>query len=69
MREVDARGLSCPLPVMRTESAIVDEESEIRVLVDSGTARHNVSDQLRDAGYEVAVDEASDMWAITAKRS
>ncbi len=66
MREVDARGLSCPIPVMRTEEAIVDGVREIRVLVDSGTAKQNVANQLKDAGYAVAVAESSGEWVITA---
>lgn len=33
MREVDARGLSCPEPVMLTEEAIREEKGPVRVLV------------------------------------
>lgn len=69
MREVDVRGLSCPLPVMRTQEAIVDAASDITVLVDSGTARQNVVNQLKDAGYTVAVQETDDQWTIQARQA
>ena len=69
MKEVDARGLSCPIPVMRTEEAILDQEADITVLVDSGTAKQNVANQLKDAGYSVEVLETDDGWKLAAKRS
>jgi len=69
MTEVDARGLSCPLPVMRTEAAVFDKAGEIRVFVDSGTAKQNVTNLLKDAGYEVIVDERDDEWVVNAKKA
>jgi len=69
MREVDVRGMSCPIPVMRTEVAIVDEEAEIRVLCDSGTAKANVTNQLEDAGYSVTVSDVDDGWALSAVKA
>jgi TusA-related sulfurtransferase len=39
---IDARGLSCPQPVMLTQQAIVRGKFPIEVLVDTATARENV---------------------------
>ncbi len=42
--EIDARGLSCPLPVMKAKEAIEKgTDDEIIVLVNSPTAKENVT--------------------------
>jgi tRNA 2-thiouridine synthesizing protein A len=66
--EVDARGLSCPLPVMRTQEAIADLPGEVVVLVDSGTARANVGNLLAEAGYAVTTMQGPDGYRMVAKR-
>lgn len=70
MTTVDARGLSCPLPVMRTYDALrASSPDELRVLVDSGTARTNVAGLLSDEGYEVSVERHEDgAYTLSAKR-
>lgn len=70
MQTVDARGLSCPLPVMMTDEAVKGSDPKrIVVLVDSGTAKANVSDYLRDAGYTVDVEQSSDgSYTVAAER-
>ena len=43
MKTVDARGLSCPEPVIRTKNALASGEKAYTVMVDNVTARENVS--------------------------
>lgn len=51
---VDARGLSCPQPVMETLDAIKSMGSgEIEVLVDTDTSKENVSRAATAQGWEV----------------
>ncbi|MBE0417439.1 MAG: sulfurtransferase TusA family protein [Coriobacteriia bacterium] len=69
MFEVDARGLSCPLPVMRTKKALGADPGSLVVLVDSGTAKANVSNMLADEGYSVTVTDEPDYFRIEATRS
>ncbi len=69
MIEVDARGLSCPLPVMRTKKALDAGPDALVVLVDSGTAKANVSNMLADEGYSVTVTEEPDYYRIEARQS
>lgn len=58
---VDARGLSCPQPVMLTNKAIQNlGKGVIEVLVDSGTSRDNVSRLARHFGWTVTVEEQPD---------
>ncbi|MBU1149987.1 MAG: sulfurtransferase TusA family protein [Pseudomonadota bacterium] len=55
---VDARGLSCPQPVMLTSKAIKKlNKGAIEVLADSGTARDNVSRLGKNSGWAVTVEE------------
>jgi len=54
---VDARGLSCPQPVMLTSKAINKlSKGTIEVLVDSGTSRDNVSRLGKYSGWAVTVE-------------
>jgi tRNA 2-thiouridine synthesizing protein A len=71
MSTVDARGLSCPLPVMMTDEAVKASSSgDLVVLVDSGTAKTNVSSYLLDAGYTVDVHRSADgAYAVSATRA
>ncbi len=58
---VDARGLSCPQPVMLVSKAIKNlNKGEIEVLVDSGTSRDNVSRLAKYSGWAVTVEEQSE---------
>ena len=44
MIDVDVRGLSCPIPVVKTKEAIEKNPgSEISVLVDAEVAKENVT--------------------------
>ncbi len=55
---VDARGLSCPQPVMLTSKALKKlGKGAVEVLVDSGTARDNVSRLGKNSGWTVTVEE------------
>lgn len=69
MVEVDARGLSCPLPLMRAKKAADESPESLVVLVDSGTAKANVSNMLTDGGYTVSVTDKPDYFRIEARRS
>ncbi len=53
-KKVDATGLVCPAPVLRTrEILLADSPSTIEVLVDNPAARENVSRFLSSQGYKV----------------
>ena len=55
---VDARGLSCPQPVMLTSKAIKKlNKGAIGVLIDSGTALDNVSRLGKSSGWAVTIED------------
>jgi TusA-related sulfurtransferase len=59
--KVDARGLSCPEPVMLAKRAMRQEGAiSIEVLVDSGASRDNVERVAAMAGWTVRVAEPAD---------
>ena len=65
IKTVDARGLSCPEPVIRTRQAMKAGVYPIRVLVDTGTSRDNVSRMAQSGGCQVAVEEKGDGFVLT----
>lgn len=62
---VDARGLSCPEPVIRTRQAMKAGIFPIRVLVDTGTSRDNVSRMAQSQGCQVTVEDKGDEFVLT----
>ncbi len=66
--EVDARGLSCPQPVLLTLQTIQssDGKEDICVLVDNQASFENVSRAAAAKGWTVAVaDQNNDEYRIT----
>ena len=69
MKEIDARGLACPAPVLQTKNAIEEENlNSIEVLVDNEASRQNVSRFLKSQGFEVSVQEREGDFHVTGRR-
>ena len=61
MIEVDVRGFSCPIPVVRTKKAIEGNPNQsVTVLVESAVSKENVSRLAQSKGYSIQVDEVED---------
>jgi tRNA 2-thiouridine synthesizing protein A len=57
MIDVDARGFSCPVPVVKTKKAIEENPNQaLVVLVDTVTSKENVSRLAQSKGYSVKVE-------------
>jgi tRNA 2-thiouridine synthesizing protein A len=68
-KTVDARGLSCPQPVILTRSAIKDmKKGEVSVLVDTMTQVYNVTRWAEKLGWTAQYQEKDDEFVITLKR-
>ena len=65
---VDARGLSCPQPVIMTRKAMQAGEFPIEVLVETATSRENVRRVAEKAGYKVEVEEIADEFKLTVTK-
>lgn len=57
---IDARGLSCPQPVLMTKKGVAESPTGVEVLVDNMTACNNVKKFLKNAGFNVTVEEVGD---------
>jgi len=69
MKEIDARGLACPSPVLQTKNAIEEESlNSIEVIVDNEAGRQNVSRFLKSQGFEVSVQEREGDFHVTGRR-
>ena len=66
-KTVDARGLSCPEPVLRLKQ-VIDREKEIEVLVDSRVCVENCSRFAKSKGYDVAVTGESGDYCMSITR-
>jgi tRNA 2-thiouridine synthesizing protein A len=62
---VDARGLSCPQPVILARNAIQTGEVPIQVLVETVTSRENVRRAAEKLGCTVQVEEMGDEFKLT----
>ncbi len=67
MREVDARGRSCPEPVIMTKRAL-KESDEIDVLVDNRASLENVQRFGRAMKKNVSAREEGNGWRIEIRR-
>jgi TusA-related sulfurtransferase len=68
MKSVDARGLSCPQPVILARKAIDAGQFPIEVLVESVTSRENVRRMAEKAGCTVTVAEMGDEFKLTLSK-
>lgn len=64
MDRIDARGMSCPQPVLMTKNAIKDFPKDVEILVDNETARGNVERFLNSSGYKVSITDLGDEFLL-----
>jgi len=68
MKTVDARGLSCPEPVLRAREALKSKEKEYIILVDNMTSRENVTRFARSQGYNTTVTEKDGEYTLALRK-
>lgn len=68
MTIVDARGLSCPQPVLMTQQALLLSPDVCKVLVDNPAARANVTRFANKAGYSVDASEENGDYILLIKK-
>lgn len=68
-KTIDARGLSCPQPVIMTRDALSGVKSgRITVLVDTMTQVYNVSRSAEKLGWSAKHEEKDDQFVITLEK-
>jgi tRNA 2-thiouridine synthesizing protein A len=67
-KQIDARGLSCPQPVVLVDRAVKDGNTDLEILVDNEVARENVMRLAARRGLQTDVrQEGADIVIRTAK--
>ena len=68
MKEIDARGLACPAPVLQSKTAIEAEQLKaVRVVVDNEAAQENVKRFLESQGFEIALEKDTDGYYVIGR--
>jgi tRNA 2-thiouridine synthesizing protein A len=68
-KDVDARGLSCPQPVILTRRAIKDmDKGEVNVIVDTMTQVQNVTRSAEKLGWDVKYKEKGGEFHLNLKK-
>ena len=66
---IDARGLSCPMPVVMTQKAVQkDAPAVLEILVDAQVAVENVTRYARSQGYQVNVEAQGAEFKLTLSK-
>lgn len=64
--EVDVRGLSCPIPVVKTKKAMeANPKEEIVVLLDSNVSKENVTRLAAGKGYKAESQQSGNEYQLT----
>lgn len=65
---IDARGLSCPQPVILVKKALIDTPEGCRVLTDSSPSKENITRFAQNAGYAVDAQQTQQGFELTIKK-
>ncbi|MDH7498180.1 MAG: sulfurtransferase TusA family protein [Syntrophomonadaceae bacterium] len=69
METLDVRGLSCPIPVLKTKKLMDAGVTEILVLGSSAVSRENVQRLAHSQGYQATVKASSETgWEMELKK-
>ncbi|MBQ7534048.1 MAG: sulfurtransferase TusA family protein [Stomatobaculum sp.] len=68
MKTIDARGLSCPEPVILTRKALASGDSSYEIIVDNPASRENVTRFAEHQGYRVSVREDGGEYTLSLSK-
>lgn len=65
MKEIDARGLACPAPVLQTKAFLQEENSgSVKVIVDNAASQQNVQRFLESQGFQTALEQNGEDYLV-----
>ena len=64
MRKLDARGLECPLPVVKTKELLKESSEAVEVLVDNETAVENLKKFAKVKGYDAVSSKVNEDYTV-----
>lgn len=68
MVRIDARGMSCPQPVLMAKKTLESNKNGFEIIVDNNAAKENVSRFIKSSGFKVEVKEIEEDFLIKAKK-
>ena len=68
MKTIDARGLSCPEPVILASQAMKSGDNAYEIIVDNRVSRENVTRFAEHQGYTVSVTEADGEFTLAISK-
>lgn len=68
MHKIDARGLSCPEPVLLTKRGLEEHIEGLEITVDSKVSVENVSRYAKEALYKAETKETPEGYVITISK-
>jgi len=70
MKEIDAKGLSCPAPVIQTKAVVEsDHPVLIKIMVDNEAASQNVSRYLTSQNYVTTVEKSETGFSVLGEKA
>jgi len=58
MKEIDARGLACPAPVIQTKAVLQEENlNRVKVIVDNAASQQNLQRFLESQGFQTKLEQ------------
>lgn len=68
MKQLDARGLSCPEPVIMIRKAMMSRDTAYEMIVDNPVSKENVTRYAEHQGYAVTVEESGGEFILRMKK-
>jgi len=69
VKEIDVRGLSCPLPVIKTKKALDEKSQEpILVIIDTEVSVENISRLVKSMGYNFKIEKKDNIYHLIIKQ-
>ena len=68
MKILDARGLSCPEPVIMIRKAMMSKENSYEMIVDNATSKENVMRFAEHQGYTVSIHETNGEYTLSMEK-
>ena len=68
MTTLDARGLSCPEPVIMIQKAMKTKEASYDMIIDNHASKENVTRFAEKAGYRVTLKENNGEYTLEMRK-
>lgn len=65
---IDARGLSCPQPVIMLKQALDKKPASLQILLDNRTSLENTTRYAESAGYHAKFEETQGEFLLTVTK-